>query len=934
MPYWEDATATVTNFQWNLISDLCYFDYTVNPSTGGNSNTSFAFSTSNAVTTALSHGVNTEICITLFSSHATFFASSTAQNTLIANVISELNARGGSVKGVNVDFEQMAASEKANFTAFIHNLNTQLKAANPNYEVSIALYAVDWGPVFDIPSLNNDVALYIIMGYDYYYGGSTTAGPSDPLYDFQTSYNYNHSRSITEYLVAGVPKSKLLLGVPYYGMEWPTNSNTAPSGATATGSTLIYNTMRANAGGNYTNANLQWEPNSFSPYFTYQKTGVWWQTWIDNKYSMDKRFDVVNQRGIQGIGIWAMGYDNGYSDYWNDIQDKFSTCPVVACQDTIYDMGGPNNPYYDGEDYTYTISPTGATSVSLTFSSFNVEAGKDTLWLYSGPSVASPLIGKYTGTNSPGSVAASGPSLTLRFKSAGTTPGPGFQAIWVCNGGTLPQPDTTRPTTAVLPNPGWVTDTSFSCSFSDADNTGGSGIQKCFYQVCDFNGSEWRSYNSRGYFNDDFVGTSINNEWTNTTGTWSVSGSILTQSDQTLSNTNLNAPLRQTLSNEYLYNWQGRITGTGTNRRAGLHIFCDTASTTNRSNSYFVWFRVDNGVCEFYKTTHNVFSLVNSVPMTTVAGTWYDWKVIYDRITGLLQVYQNDEFIGSYTDPSPISSGAYISFRSGNCNWAIQNFKVFRSRATNTPVEVQVGNSSREFRYQNPAPSIPAGRVCSLVRDTAGNISNPSCQDFNVDWTPPSLFTVQDGLGSDQDSTNSLTQLSANWTASTDSNSGISNYWYAIGTSPGSSNIVSWTNNGASTTVTQTGLALTIGTTYYFSLKSENGAGLQSALCQDDDGILVTGTTGIQEDSDPFHLSAYPNPSTDELTISYTLSTSSAITLNLIDVTGRIIELHSNNQESPGTHQFILHGGLYARGMYELEINKGGKNYFLKLILQ
>jgi spore germination protein YaaH len=932
-PYWEDASATVANYQWNLISDLCYFDYTVTPSTGANSNGSFAFATSNAVTAAISHGVNTEICISLFSSHSTFFASPTAQNTLITNLISELNARGGTAKGVNVDFEGMPSSDKAAFTAFIHLLNTKLKTANPNYDVSIALYAVDWGPVFDIPNLNADVALYIIMGYDYYYGGSATAGPSDPLYDFETGYNYNHSKSITAYLKAGVPNAKLLLGVPYYGEEWATAASTAPSATSGTGNSLIYNTMKANASGNYSNANMHWEPNSFTPYFSYQKAGVWWQSWIDNGYSMGKRFDVVNERAIGGIGIWAMGYDNGYADFWNDIQNKFTNCAVIPCTDTIYDMGGPNRSYYDGEDYTYTIAPTGATSVSLTFSAFNVEAGKDTLWLFNGPSVLSPLIGKYTGANSPGSVGGTSPSITLRFKSAGTIPGTGYKAIWVCNGGVVPVPDTTRPTTAVVPPVSWVTG-NFNCSFTDADNTGGSGVEKCFYQVCDYNGTEWRSNNSRGYFNDDFVGTTLNSDWTNTTGTWNVSAGVLDQTDQTQTNTNLSAALTQNLSNKYFYNWRGKITGTGTNRRAGLHIFCDSSTTTNRSNNYFVWFRVDNGVCEFYKTVHNTFSLVNSAPMTTIAGTWYDWKVVYDRITGVIQVYQNNRFIGSYADPAPISTGNYVSFRSGNCDWAISNFKVYRSRATNTPVAITAGSASSDMRYQNPSPAIAAGRVCTIARDTADNIANPNCQDFNVDWTPPGAFTVNDGAGADQDTTFSTTQLSANWSASADPNSALAKYWYAIGTTPGGTNTVNWTNNGTATLVTVSGLTLSTGQIYYFSVKSEDGAGLQSPVYQTDDGQLVTTVTGLHALDNSFSLKAFPNPFTETLTIRYTLKETAPLEMQLIDMRGRIFPVYANTRETAGDHQFILQADGFAKGIYMLEIRTGDKNHVLKLVLQ
>jgi hypothetical protein len=105
------------------------------------------------------------------------------------------------------------------------------------------------------------------------------------------------------------------------------------------------------------------------------------------------------------------------------------------------------------------------------------------------------------------------------------------------------------------------------------------------------------------------------------------------------------------------------------------------------------------------------------------------------------------------------------------------------------------------------------------------------------DTTPPSdIASVNDGEGADVDSTVSTIQLKANWTPSTDDESGISKYWYAVGTSPGLAGIVGWTSTAAGTVtgVTCSGLSLTIGTTYYFTVKAENGVNMQSAATSSD----------------------------------------------------------------------------------------------------
>ena len=156
----------------------------------------------------------------------------------------------------------------------------------------MALYAVDWSSTFDIPALNAVVDNFIIMGYDYYYSGSGTAGPEAPLYNFQTGYNQTLSKSITYYLKQGATKSKLLLGLPWYGREWETVASTAPSNTTGGfTSSRTYATVRSTPS-TYSLANKNWDANSFNPYYSYQSSGNWRQCWIDDNYSYGRKFDI------------------------------------------------------------------------------------------------------------------------------------------------------------------------------------------------------------------------------------------------------------------------------------------------------------------------------------------------------------------------------------------------------------------------------------------------------------------------------------------------------------------------------------------------------------------------------------------------------------------------------------------------------------------
>lgn len=923
-PYWVGTV--FNNYNWDMLSDFCYFNYDISPTTGNNTNTSFAWNTSDAVDSALSKGVNVHFCATLFGGHSSFWASSTAQQTFITNAINLLNSRGGN--GINIDFEGMGASDKAPFTAFMTNACNQIHAANPNYEVTMALYAVDWSGTFDIPALNSLVDDFIIMGYDYYYSGSSTAGPEAPLYNFQTGYNQTLSKSITYYLKQGATKSKLLLGLPWYGREWETAGSTAPSSTTGGfTSSRTYNYVRNNSA-TYSAANKNWDSNSFNPYYSYQSAGLWRQCWIDDNYSYSRKFDLVNQRGIGGIGIWALGYDNGYQDLWNLIQNKFSNCAVVECTDSIYDMGGPGRNYYDNESYTYSIAPTGANKVQLSFSQMDLEQGYDSLYIFDGATTAAPILGAFTGSVIPATIMSTGPVITVKFKSDVATIKGGFKAKWLCI------QDNTNPTTQITAPSGWITQ-NFTATYTDADNAGGTGIEKSFYQPSYFNGIEWRANGNRGFFNDDFNTPTINPEWTNALGTWSINANALVQTDETNANTNLHATVTQSLSNRYLYNFKGTIGGTGTNRRAGIYIAADNPTQTQRGNSYMIWFRPDQSSIEFYKSVANNIGLPTySVSYTINANTVYDYKISYDRISGEIKLWINNAYVTSWTDTSPHANGTAVSFRSGNSNFKIDDFKVFRSRAASNTILVGASNTN-DLRNENPAPTTIAGKINSITKDNANNLSSIATKTLNVDWTKPiKSNTIKDGTTNDIDTTYVGTQLDLNYTTAKDTNSGVSTYYYAIGTTAGTQNITPWTANALNLSASKTGLTLSNNQKYFIMVKAMNGAGLVSDSTVSD-GVIYLMPTGLIESTFLNELSVYPNPTNEKATLSLISTQNEKLNYVLYDALGKLIE-ERELTVSIGINALEINVNQLqlSKGVYFIKLISSGKEISKKLIVE
>jgi len=429
-PYWVGSV--YQNYQWDLLSHFSFFCYEVDPS-DGEPITTHGWSTSEAVDSALASG-NTKVTltVTLFSNHSTFFSSTTNQQTLISNLINLVQTRGA--HGVNIDFEGLPAAYKIDFAYFMVNLANQMHAAIPGSEVSTVLYAVDWSDVFDFSLMEPAVDHYIIMGYAYYYQGSSNTGPCDPLYHFGSNYNYSLSRSITYYLDKGCPADKLIMGLPYYGYQWPTSSSNVPSATTGSGTAKTYRQVKDNSSGFYSTANYQYDQDSYSDVYVINDNG-YQQCFITQEDGFRKRLEHIERTGIGGIGIWALGYDDGYNDLWDGINDYLTDCYKDSCDGTIHDFGGPYKDYYDDEDYIWTISPDSATSLDIDFTFFDVELNYDYLYVYDGSDInASQISGSpFSGLNGPGNFTTSTGAVTFRFYSDGATVNPGFLANYSCS---------------------------------------------------------------------------------------------------------------------------------------------------------------------------------------------------------------------------------------------------------------------------------------------------------------------------------------------------------------------------------------------------------------------------------------------------------------------------------------------------------------------
>lgn len=319
-PYWADADA-YKEYNYNALTHIAYFSYEVDPATGGYT-TIRDWNSTPIISWAHNRGTRVLLTVTNFGSdrNTQLLSDTVKQVTLLTNVRNLLISRNGD--GVNFDFESLPLTQRENMVGFIRRAVRIIKAQLPAAEISIATPAVDWSGSWDLATLGGLCDYIIIMGYDYYWRGSSTAGPVAPL----EGENYNVTRSVNTYLAAGVPAEKLVLGVPWYGYDWPVTSSTRKATTTGNATARFYSVAMTIA---------ESHPPVFDqvtkvPWTAYLSSGNWRQMWYDDSESLGYKYDLVNSKDIGGIGIWALSYEDGDQRMWNSIISAFSEYSPVA----------------------------------------------------------------------------------------------------------------------------------------------------------------------------------------------------------------------------------------------------------------------------------------------------------------------------------------------------------------------------------------------------------------------------------------------------------------------------------------------------------------------------------------------------------------------------------------------------------------------------
>ena len=183
--------------------------------------------------------------------------------------------------------------------------------------------------------------------------------------------------------------------------------------------------------------------------------------WID---APTNPFNITGLNSYTCYNLYVRGVCSPTdSSFWSGPRIITTLLAPPACGGNYVDAGGPTANYVNNANSTTTVCPVNAgDSVTITFSSFNLQANFDFLKIYNGNDATAPLLANLTGTALPPSFTSSATNgcLTFVFTSNASVTAAGWLANLSCAPTpTCPQPVllTSSNITATTATFGWAT---------------------------------------------------------------------------------------------------------------------------------------------------------------------------------------------------------------------------------------------------------------------------------------------------------------------------------------------------------------------------------------------------------------------------------------------------------------------------------------------
>ncbi|WP_238327488.1 glycosyl hydrolase family 18 protein [Paenibacillus gorillae] len=229
-----------------------------------------------------------------------FLADAKAQQDFIARLVDRLSALG--VYGLNLDFEEVAGTDRAAYTAFVKALAKTVHDKGMKLSIDLPRGSASWNHLtaYDHAALATIVDTIIIMAYDQFWSTSPAPGPVAGLKWVE--------EGVQQFLSYGIPRDKLMLGIPFYVREWKLDS----SGKLVSNRAVYMKDVPKLIAD--TGATGTADPEYGMTKYSYVKDGFTYLFWAETTATVQARIDIAKKYDLAGIGAWRLGYES--SDLW------------------------------------------------------------------------------------------------------------------------------------------------------------------------------------------------------------------------------------------------------------------------------------------------------------------------------------------------------------------------------------------------------------------------------------------------------------------------------------------------------------------------------------------------------------------------------------------------------------------------------------------
>lgn len=216
-----------------------------------------------------------------------------AQNNLLGQIAAVMQEK--QFGGMDIDFEFILASDRDAFTSFVKKTTQFMN--NLGYTVSVAL----------APKISSEQRGLLYEGKDYQALGAVANAVLLMTYEWGYTYGppmavapVNKVREVIEYAVTQIPQNKIDMGIPNYGYDW-----TLPYIQGVTKARTIGNVEAVQIAVRE-GAQIQFDEESQSPYFNYNKGNVQHEVWFEDVRSLQAKFNLIKEFGLRGAGYWQI----------------------------------------------------------------------------------------------------------------------------------------------------------------------------------------------------------------------------------------------------------------------------------------------------------------------------------------------------------------------------------------------------------------------------------------------------------------------------------------------------------------------------------------------------------------------------------------------------------------------------------------------------